>query len=203
MKSILMACSASLIIQYFEAMLGSNRLVELGWDIKLAGALLSPWSTSLFFDPGHKKRKNLDKIQNPMLTQLNDIAYHQACVQALAQFRFNLKLTTRWILCFYLLVNRIKVIRNFNLATCRSTSTSKLQIFCWFWHSPFTACRQACTHPLTLTNLFRLRTKAIQIFHLKLVIITRQHLRNTITSITHRATIALYQGIWKIIKLPF
>ena len=30
-------------------------------------------------------------------------------------------------------------------------------------------------HSLTLTNLFRLRTKVIQIFHLKLVIITRQH----------------------------
>ncbi len=47
------------------------------------------------FYPVHKKRKNLDKNQNPMLTQLKDIAYHQACVQALAQFRFNLKLTTR------------------------------------------------------------------------------------------------------------
>ena len=52
------------------------------------------------FYPVHKKRKNLDKNQNPMLTQLKDIAYHQACVQALAQFRFDLKLTTRWILCF-------------------------------------------------------------------------------------------------------
>ena len=105
--------------------------------------------------------------------------------------------------CFYQCVDRIKITQNTNLATCRSTSTSKLQIFCWFWHSPFTACRQACMHPLTLTNLFRLRTKVIQIFHLKLIIITRQQLRNTITSITHRATIAQHHGIWKIIKLPF
>ena len=47
------------------------------------------------FYPVYKKQKNLDKNQNPMLTQLKDIAYNQACVQALTQFRFNLKLTTR------------------------------------------------------------------------------------------------------------
>ena len=143
------------------------------------------------------------KHENPTLAKLLDDASNQGCDQNLAQFRFNLKLATHWILCFYLQESRIKIIQNINLATCRSTSASKLQIFCWFWHSPFTACRQACMHPLTLTNLFRLRTKVIQIFHLKLIIITRQQLRNTITSKTHRATIAQYHGIWKIIKLPF
>ena len=68
MKSILMACSASLSMLYFANMLGSNHSVELGWDIKLAEALLSPWVIRSFFDPGHKKRKNLDEnMKTPRL----------------------------------------------------------------------------------------------------------------------------------------